>query len=610
MKHITTSLLCFLALLLLFAQYILAQKPAILHLEEYDQRGKTHPIGKKNATIDVNSIVNVSVNKDSLRLRVGRFLEDKDGGVKKLLDEVSLIGNILADYSQQLDALDKVLEEYANQPREKKDPSILRKAEAGIADRVLAAIALIKTKPQLYEQLDEALGKLDRNASSTDEYLEVFTITQIALDNAQQLLEEVINQQGVKIQMGAWIVTDNGTSPVRLEGFGDVAQGERFEVSRNQLSLNEKQIAELRSYQQVFAGNAQKLSEMTKKSQRPLSMLLEKITAKVDSFEVQVKTLIDNAKNAGKSVSEQAQGEVLKYVEDYQTFLESLNQKYLLGTEYTDAVELLIGIEADTRRLKEKTEAFIRIDKFLLELKTNLAGNPELEKSLQDIMQVVAIIGETRQQITTFVNNFKLLLKGRQVNSEALEFTDEIYKLTFNELPLTTQFNLLFTGARKPGDLIVLKIAALPAESKRSIELETHNLRLANALPHIDIAVAYAFALPTKGNPDKSWLGGPSYSMLFKFGSRNMLYRNFIDAGLGINFAAFDFNKDGNPEISAGATGSLFKDYVQGGVGFNFSSNSPYYHVGLRIPIPSTSIGLFKNSKGQENPDADFGTEQ
>ncbi len=443
-----------------------------------------------------------------------------------------------------------------------------------------------------------------------DQYLVVFSIAQIALDNAQKLLEEVINQQGVKIQMGAWIVTDNGTSPIRLEGFGDVEQGERFEVSRNQLSLNEKQIAELRSYQQVFAGNSQKLSDITKKSQRPLSNLLEKVKAKVDTFEVQIKTLIEDAKGAGKSVSEQTQSEVLKYVDDYKIFLETLSQKYLLGAEYTDAVELLIGIEADTRRLKERTEEFVQVDKFLLELKPIIEGNAELVKSYNEIKQVIEFIGDTKKSITNFVNNFKLLLKGRQVNAEALEFTDEIYKLTFNEVPLTTQFNLLFTGARKPGDLVILKIAARPSDGKRSMDLETHNLRLVNALPHIDIAVAYAFALPTKNNPDKSWLGGPSYSMLFKFGSRNMLYRNFIDAGLGINFAAFDFNRDGNPEISAGATGSLFKDYVQGGIGFNFSSNSPYYHVGLRIPIPSTSIGLFKNDKGQQNPEAEFGAGQ
>ncbi|OWY21043.1 hypothetical protein BVG80_14315 [Sphingobacteriales bacterium TSM_CSM] len=585
-----------------------AQAPSVLHLEEYDQRGKTHRLIKKNTAVDVNSIINISVNKDSLRLKIGRLLQNGNGAANNLLKQLEALSRILQGYTKHMQLLSDALDKYAQQPRNEKDLSGLIAAYENAARKAVELVEFAKgtsLETQIEAGFEEALQQSGRLAVA-EQYLLVFNVANTALQNVQQQVDALLQEQGVRIQMGAWIVTDNGTRPIRLEGFGDVEQGERFEVSRNAVSLTEQQVAELRSYQQVFADNAKTLDSVTKKAQKPLTNLLEKVNARVDELEQRLQTLLDNAKNAGKSVADSTKETIQAYIDDYKADLDEFNQKYLQGTENTDAVDLLAGLEGDVRRLVKRTEDFVRIDKQFDLLKTQVLGNPELETGLAEVKTVIAQIKEVKKSITQYVANFKLLIKGRQVNAEALVFTSEVYKLAFADVPESTQFNLLFTGNRAPGDLVVIKIAALYGNNDRPADLEVHNLRLANALPHINVAVAYAFALPLKNNPDDNWLGGPSYSMLFKFGSRNMLYRNFIDAGIGINFAAFDFNRDGNPEISAGATASLFRDYVQGGIGFNFSANSTYYHVGLRIPIPSASIGLFKNDKGQENAAAGF----
>lgn len=594
--------------LLLLTGLANAQTPSILHLEEYDQRGKTHRLTKKNTAVDVNSIINISVNKDSLRLKIGRLLQNNTGTANNLLQQLEALSRILQGYTKHMQLLNDALDKYAAQPRNEKDLSGLIAAYENAARKAVELIEFAKGTPlenQIEERFEQALQESGR-LSVAEQYLLVFDVANTTLQNVQQQVDVLIKEQGVLVQMGAWIVTDNGTRPIRLEGFGDVEQGERFEVNRNAVSLTEQQVAELRGYQQVFAENATTLNNLTKKAQKPLTNLLEKVNAKVDELEQRLQTLLDNAENAGKSVADSTKETIQAYIDDYKADLDEFNQKYLLGAENTDAVDLLAGLEGDVRRLVKRTEDFVRIDKQFDQLKMQVLGNSELETSLADVKTIIAQIKDVKKSITQYVANFKLLIKGRQVNAEALVFTDDVFKLAFADVPESTQFNLLFTGNRAPGDLVVLKIAALYGKNERPTDLEVHNLRLANALPHISVAVAYAFALPLKNNPDDNWLGGPSYSMLFKFGSRNMLYRNFIDAGIGINFAAFDFNRDGNPEISAGAAASLFRDYVQGGIGFNFSANSAYFHVGLRIPIPSASIGLFKNDKGQENAAAGF----
>lgn len=592
-------------LLMVFGLQAAAQKPAILQLEEYNQRGKTHKLTKKNAVVDINSIVNIEVNKDSLRLAVGRLAGISSPETEKLFKELEALSKLLQGYTQQLKTLEVALDDYAAQPRDKKNIEDIAAAFMGIAGNAHKILNIIEGTP--LESVLEAKLSVPERLSITEQYLSVFEVADLALKNTQKQVDKIMNQQAVVIQMGAWIITDNGTTPVRLEGFGDIAQGERYEVSRSQLSLNEKQIAELRGYQQVFADNAKTLEELNKKAQKPMATLVVKLNTKVDEFKSKIQSFFDDLEAAGKSVADTTRKRIETYITDYQTDLEGFNQKYLLGSEGADAVDLLVGLEADVKLLKLRTEEFVRIDKYLLKnVYPAVSTDTRLEKSFTDAVEALAFIKQAKDAVGNYVSNFKLLLKGREVNANALEFTDEVFKLSFADVPANSQFNLLFTGVRKPGDLVVLKIAARKGAANRPVDLEVHNLRLGNTLPHIGIAVAYAFAQPFKDNPDNSWLGGPSYSMLFKFGARNMFYRNFIDAGLGLNFSAFDFNRDGNPEISAGAAASIFKDYVQGGIGFNFSSNSPYYHVGLRIPIPTSTIGLFKNDRGQENPVPDF----
>lgn len=50
------------------------------------------------------------------------------------------------------------------------------------------------------------------------------------------------------VQMGAWIVTNEGTRAIKIPGFDDYEQGRRIEIPRNALSIDAKQTAQLQQY--------------------------------------------------------------------------------------------------------------------------------------------------------------------------------------------------------------------------------------------------------------------------------------------------------------------------------------------------------------------------
>ena len=300
----------------------------------------------------------------------------------------------------------------------------------------------------------------------------------------------------------------------------------------------------------------------------------------------------------------------------YKELVKSLKLEFIEGGAGTGSVDLLVKLQSAAVNLFGRTKELIRLDQKLEEAIDRQAADPTLKAEMEAIKNEV--IHGTRKRFTTvenyyhqlrgFGNKVKFTIKGRDYTSESLQFSDKVYKLGLGDLPATTQFDLLYSGSRQANDVVVLKVAAAKNQDSEPRELEQHSLRLMNALPHLELSVAYSFARPTDDANGEEWRGGPIYSMLLKFGSRNKNYRTFVDAGIGINFAAYDFNGDGTPEISTGIGGSLFRDYWQGGVGYNFNAGAWYYFAGLRIPIPIVPIGVAIRTKkpSAESYDVDF----
>lgn len=418
------------------------------------------------------------------------------------------------------------------------------------------------------------------------------------VDNTAIAPPPKIQPNRLYIQMAAWIVTPEGTRSIKIPNFDDLEQGSRLEMPANSLSLDAAQTKQVQQYKSAFAQHQISIDQVLQTCKQPYVDMINEWVADVANTHQSITALISDIKRSKLGdIRPSAEMMLNSQVQEYSNYLVFLKNKYVQKVSGGQLRNLIADAKIDVKELANRTTEFLKT-RDILDTEVRV-GDPMLTRRLSDVIANISRLDKRVAEVTYYVRNFNLLLPGVDANLEALIFNEQIYKLSIDELPTDAEFSLLYSGNRKQGDLVVLKIAAghTADGDKQPKDLETRSMRLLNVPAHLDMVVNYAFARPTRNFSD-FLPNGPAYSVVFKFPSRSIFYRNFIDAGVGLNFATFDFNRDGNPEIAAGTAFSCFRDYVQAGVGFNFSRNTPYWQAGLRIPIPTMGVGFNKQGSG------------
>jgi len=646
----------FLVICISLTQNTMAQN-GILYLQEKDQNGKTHEVKTQKATLDLNSSVTVKIDKKALREKINALMPNNntdtapDTSINALLTDYKALDVVMESYTDDLKNVGNEVEKKRLQRSRSLSPTTdttsLNKAfkvadTGGDANKFLAAMDALESMG-LGDELDTRLEMLNESRprseriSILEQYNVVFDLLNEHFDRSPLYRENMhttddtetepdlpsnskptrggsiittttptptpeAQPDALYVQMGAWIVTNEGTRAIKIPGFDDYEQGRRIEIPRNALSIDAKQTAQLQQYKSAFAGHQLNIDQILNTCKQPYVDMLNEWVADVENTKTSITSLINNIKRSKlKNILPSTETVLDDRTQSYLSYITSLKNKYVQKAAGGQLKNLLADAKTDVKELAIETKNFLSIRDILSgELRV---GDPILT---QDLTQVIANISKIEQRVyeaQSYVRNFASLLPGTEVNLDAIEFSDKVYKLSVDKMPEEAEFNLLYSGQRKQGDMVVLKIAVghTADGDKQPKDLETKTMRLLNVPPHLDMVVNYAFARPTR-NFNDFLPNGPAYSVVFKFTSRSLFYRNFIDAGVGLNFATFDFNRDGNPEIAAGAAFSCFRDYLQGGVGFNFSRNTPYLHAGLRIPFPTMGIGF--NGRSSNNTDA------
>ena len=189
------------------------------------------------------------------------------------------------------------------------------------------------------------------------------------------------------------------------------------------------------------------------------------------------------------------------------------------------------------------------------------------------------------------------LITGRELDIAALEFGNDVYKLTLSDLPVSVELDLVNTGVRTDGDRLALKMTVSDRSSVQPVVLESRELYLFRVLPHIVTTVGVIFADPLANTAIQTQFQmAPSFNILFKgIGDqgcrrKSVIYNRLLDWGIGLNISAPDFNHDDVPEMTAGIVISGLHDYLQSGFGFNVFTGDPFWFFGLRFPVPSFNI--------------------
>lgn len=197
-------------------------------------------------------------------------------------------------------------------------------------------------------------------------------------------------------------------------------------------------------------------------------------------------------------------------------------------------------------------------------------------------------------------------LQNNYISNKAIG--DEVFKFSVDNLPEKGYINLKGTGERQNGDeLLIEMILRTPSTVENAPDqifvLEQREFTMLLLGPRSEVAVGLIFANPFDKDglnleSNRDFFYAPSASLLLKFGSsKSYFYNEFLDFGVGLNFASPDFNTDGSPEFGVGIIGTAFKDIVSVGLNYNKTIDNFYWFFGINLPfnLPGIPVNSIKN---------------
>ncbi|MBP0904346.1 hypothetical protein ACFSKN_18880 [Mariniflexile gromovii] len=184
----------------------------------------------------------------------------------------------------------------------------------------------------------------------------------------------------------------------------------------------------------------------------------------------------------------------------------------------------------------------------------------------------------------------------------------EVLAFTLDNLPDKGYINLKGTGQRKNGDELLIELvlrlpSAVENAPEQVVTIEQREFIMQLTGPRSEVAIGLIFANPINKEDlnlqnDRNFFYTPSAALLLKFGSnKSHFYNDFLDFGIGLNFATPDFNTDGTPEFGTGIITTAFKNIISAGVNYNLTLDSFYWFFGVNLPfnLPGIPINNIKN---------------
>lgn len=567
-----------------------------LTITEIDETGNTRNLTQSRQAIDINSTLQINLNLDFIRSAVDQQMIS---GGSQAVDELIATLNIYKDYIEQMDATILQYEmEFAGSEKNVNLAALTTALkQRGAAGEVI--VDMFPDDSRFAKRREELLPTVAGQGSSARYQL----IMQLLAEEVMYVEDDLMRlrkEAGFSYQLAAWSITSRGQESLHLDGFDELPPGEYYHYERNRLYLTQDQIDELASLTAFFE------DEEGKNILARIVNVIPGILA--NSLDIQ--SINGNLEKVKKSLQdvvtqvtvekEKVLAEVSRLEENWKalkTDIETLREKYLMrnGTSGEETkMELLRNFMDDIGSISTRVKTLSENVKSIqssVDLAALGAGLDDINTNLKNLQD--ELITYANSLVTHSKEAFQLAVYGRKINSAALVLSDKVLKLSIDQIPSSTTLDLLYTGKREPGDLIVIKSMIRKGDEKHPFATEKRDFPIMNALPHVEMSIVYAFAKPVI--KESNFKGGPLVSILYKFKSWSLPYRNFLDPGIGLHAASFDFNNDDTPEFAGGMVLSIFKDYLQGGWGFNFNANRGYWFAGLRIPIPTSPVTIVGN---------------
>jgi hypothetical protein len=586
--------------LLLCAATTLAQTPApLLRVYEsklYNAADPAQHLIKNNGIAEINGTLLVQLDQTGIRQRMQTF-----AGVRPAdISLVSKYKSILAQKTETLQLLQEGLAASKGQPDFKKLASLSQ-----LMDDFYTTLLSDPELRNLAAQADaEYTQKVSAGSIDPDSYTDDMYFIEFFGKKANEVLDQINTTDNVRfILTGAMYSEQNGTRTVTLGSDFDNIPEEIYEVPRWTFSLSDDQKKELRDVALV----AQKLDSLrnsTIKSTKSAYFSALSCKACFDNLKIQIQQLPTSV----EGLKDTAVARAIAVVKPLQDQLVQLQDKYFQIPTSAQGLNVATELSAFNNDLTQ-LDAFSK--SYFKGLPTALEQLPLSLRNTPQVQAVKALIDSCQTQVKRDIRRFYILLESlksvlggsgaeRQFHNA---ISDQVKRLAIADVPTESFVDLNKTGKRANGDELILEAyleleggSGAGAAKRQSVYRQNIVLQQIALYSEVKVNMILANPVPDLANQRREYMFAPSYSVLFRWGSRkSRFYNDFVNIGIGANFSAPDFNLDGVPEFAVAGTFSTFKDFLSVGYGYNFGADAPYMFIGFRVPFASAALPILNN---------------
>ncbi len=582
--------LFFLIIIFLPAKILLAQ--SVLKVTEMDEskrylnKGTVKNEFLNSSLVDINSTLKIEINKTELL----KYITDKGGSAmpEKTNEAIVFLTEVLQQQSRVITQFKQALQSY-----DPSDAAQVKRFNDTMQSFGRFARTLFRKDPQTkrYHDLLPAETGLAEG---------IFIAVNKRLVDLQAELLETNTDKKISIQLGAWIHTKSGITPIHLPGYDELPEQGYYSVDRWQIMPTEDQLKQLQQLQNYARENRDNgLAVISGVLQKTTDQLTETI----GSF---IKNNLDSIQSGFNAIKQDIQSPAI------QTKIEILIRDYKdLVAELQPKINVYNSLlSAKPPRIEMLSSQILQDAGFFIQ------GTSLLSADLKAIINEIELLSVSakakaeklktllREKINALPNDLvppeiRGLIEGYKFDIASLEFSDKVLKLSLNDIPIEANLDLGTTGRRTEGDRILIKLN-LVNETGKPRTIDTRDISMFQLAVHTQGTVGVIFAHPTETTAiTKQFQMAPYYNLLFKsvwpwteaYHRRSVMNNSFWDFSWGLHLSTPDFNKDDVPELGVGIVISGIKDILQIGFAHNIFENKPYWFFGIRLPVPSMNFG-------------------
>ncbi len=567
----------------------------VYELDRYSRDSTIAPI-KNGQFADINATLYLTFDKEAIAEAIREF----SGSDTIAVDQLKQLRAVLANQVEIMEGF----KSYAQ------DPNL--NSLNDLADRMNVFFMEAERYPEiqdLYNQYSAAYNqkysRSERRQAGIgevplrDEFI-FGEMARKATDLAQQI-QSGLTGGDVRFLLSGRLATENGEREVKLSDDFDTFAADVFTVSRWQSTMTMESQQQL---QEIGVLSTRLNALMDVKGEDIRNWLknsfgaedcLKDVEDRLLSIPQVVSTIAPAMANEVKQLAAQPYKQARKLVEEYSS--------QLADAPGISTVSLLERFSGQLLNTADSIEALVStVDNKLIARLREIPSDPQVSAFITTFDSCKVRLQADKNQILTIAGRLSALFGHTKKAAQAsTSLSEQVRRLSFDAIPNESYVDLRNTGARSNGDQ--MKIRAILEEvttgtpARKIIEQRIFTLQQIGMYSTLKPMMLLAAPNGSGNNVDlegKNFQFAPSYSILFKFGSRkSKAFNDIWQPGLGVNFGALDFNTDAVPEFGAAFELTLLRDYFSGGYGYNFGADEAYYFIGLRLPIGAIPLPIF-----------------